>query len=435
MIIKKQIKINGMSCSGCELKIENKLRKLEGVKSVKASYVKSNLNIEYDKDSVNLDKINDTIESIGYEICMENKNNMSLLQFIGFFIIIIAIYVIINNTIGFKVIPKIEGSMGYGLLFIVGMMTSIHCVAMCGGINLSQCLNYKKDLENKKNIYNIIPSLQYNSGRIISYTIIGAIVGAIGSAISFGGTAKGLIAILSGIFMIIMGFNMMNIFPSLKKIVPKMPKIFASKIYSKKRNIGPFVIGLLNGLMPCGPLQSMQIYALGTGSAIKGALSMLSFSLGTFLLMFLFGVVSTLISGKFTKTMMKVSALLVMFLGIIMLGNGLSLSGINVMASANLFSNDKNVAKIQDNIQLISTELKGNEYDPIVVKKGIPVKWTIKVSKENLNGCNEQIIIPKYNIDKKLQVGDNIVEFTPDEEGVINYSCWMGMIKSHITVK
>lgn len=432
--IKKQILVNGMTCSGCEFRIENKLKKIPGVIHVKADYAKSNVDVEFDRDILNIDKINEAIASIGYEVGSA-KDSISFIQFIGLSIVIIAIYIIIKNTIGFSFIPKVEEGMGYGLLFIIGLMTSVHCIAMCGGINLSQCINNKSSGQDKGYIQNAIPSLLYNGGRVVSYTLIGGLVGALGSVVSFSGTLKGLIAILSGVFMLIIGLNMMGIFLGLRKFIPKMPKLFANKIYSNKRNMGPFFIGLLNGLMPCGPLQSMQIYALGTGSALKGALSMLFFSLGTFILMFLFGVMSTFISGKFTAKMIKLSALLVMFLGIIMIGNGFSLSGISVPSISGISSNDKNVAKVQGNIQIVTTKLKSGEYDPIVVKKGVPVRWIINAEEENINGCNNEIIIPKYNISKKLSKGDNIIEFMPDEEGVIGYSCWMGMIKSDITVK
>lgn len=426
------IKVNGMSCSGCEFKLENKLKKLDGVKSIKASFVDSNLDIEYDENVISLDKINETIKSIGYEVAQVSKNNVSLLQFIGILVIVIAVYTIINNTVGFNLIPEVKEGMGYGLLFLVGVMTSVHCIGMCGGINLSQCVSHKSD--SKVNMKNIVPSLLYNGGRVISYTLVGAIVGALGSVISFNGKARGIIAIIAGIFMIIMGLNMMGIFPALKKFVPKMPKVFTSNNYDNKRNYGPFFVGMLNGLMPCGPLQSMQIYALGTGSALKGALSMMFFSLGTFILMFLFGAFSTFISGRFTAKMMKVSALLVIFLGVVMLGNGFSLSGFAIPNALGIFSGNKSEAKVEEDVQVITTQLKPHEYDPIVVKKGIPVKWIIQVEEKNLNGCNSEILIPEYSIDKKLKVGDNIIEFIPDKSGVVGYSCWMGMIKSNITV-
>jgi len=330
------------------------------------------------------------------------------------------------------------------MLFVIGLLTSLHCIAMCGGINLSVnvkappsgiCLseNVKappEEAESKFAKFN--PSLLYNAGRVISYTIIGGIGGALGSVISFSGAAKGIVAIIGGVFMMIIGLNMLNIFPWLRKIKISTPKFIGNKIYHNAGKRGPFYIGLLNGLMPCGPLQTFQLYALGTGSILAGAASMFLFSLGTVPLMFGFGALSSILSSKFTKRMLKVSAVLVIVLGLTMVGRGLSLSGVSVASP--LAGNPSNIARIQGGVQTITTRIESGRYQPFVVQKGIPVRWIIKAKAEDLNGCNNPVTIPKYNIQKTLVPGDNVIEFTPKEEGNKTYTCWMGMIRSNIKV-
>lgn len=190
----------------------------------------------------------------------------------------------------------------------------------------------------------------------------------------------------------------------------------------------------MNGLMPCGPLQAMQIYALGTGSAWAGALSMLFFSLGTVPLMFGLGTVSSLLTGTFKQRMLQVSGVLVMFLGILMLSRGLNLSGINLAYASTSTANAGNIASIKGETQVVETTLQSGRYQPIVVQKGIPVKWTIRAAENDLNGCNNPITIPQYNTQIELVPGDNVIEFTPQETGKITYTCWMGMISSTITV-
>lgn len=447
-IVRKVLQIDGMTCASCELRIENTLKKLDGVVNTKAIYSSSNVYITYDANIVGLDKIIETIEKLDYKVknrpgtAVEVKkgkkkapdDKMSVNQLLGIGIIILALYVIIKNTVGFNFIPQVNQSMGYGILFAVGMLTSLHCIAMCGGINLSQCVSYNTGNDDTSKLSKLKPSLMYNSGRVISYTILGGIVGALGSVVSFSGTAKGIVAIISGAFMVIMGLNMLNIFPWLRKFNPRMPKIFGNKIHNNNGKHGPFYVGLLNGLMPCGPLQAMQLYALGTGSFFAGALSMMLFSLGTVPLMFGFGAVSSFLSGKFTHRMMKISAVLVMVLGIVMLNRGLSLSGINIAYAAPTGQSSGNVAKIESNVQTVTTNLDSGKYPPIIVQKGIPVKWNMKAAAQNINGCNGTLTIPKYNIQKKLVPGDNIIEFTPDETGNITYTCWMGMISNNIKV-
>ncbi|HEX9059324.1 MAG TPA: sulfite exporter TauE/SafE family protein, partial [Clostridia bacterium] len=422
-LMRKILHIEGITCTGCETRIENKLKKLEGIHEVKAIFSSSNVYVTYDVNAISLDKIIEAVEKLDYKVknkhesnldnTSEAKERMNVGQVIGIVVIILALYVIIKNTIGFNFIPQVDNSMGYGILFFIGLLTSLHCIAMCGGINLSVCVRYNGNNEDS-GFAKLKPSALYNLGRVISYTIVGGVVGALGSVVRFPGTAKGIVAIASGIFMVIMGLNMLNVFPWLRKLNPRMPKIFARKVHANSGKHGPLLVGLLNGLMPCGPLQAMQIYALGTGSMLAGALSMFLFSLGTVPLMFGFGAVSSFLSGKFTHKLMKVSAVLVMVLGVIMLNRGIGLSGFNTSVVLGAPPVSGGIAKIEGNVQTVSTKLDSGSYSPIVVQKGIPVRWTITAAKSDLNGCNNKINIPQYNIENKALVpGDNVIEFTP----------------------
>jgi sulfite exporter TauE/SafE/copper chaperone CopZ len=441
--VTKKYKIEGMTCSGCENRIEKGLKSLVGIEEVKAKFSDSTVEVTYINEKANESQIIDKIESLDYKVILGKKytkveNNVqsngksNILQFIGIIVILIAVYLLIQNTIGFNFIPEVNQSMGYGMLFVIGLLTSLHCVAMCGGINISQCASYKD--QNYK--YKFMPSILYNIGRVISYTLIGGIFGAFGSLISISEFAKAMVSIISGVLMLIMGLNMLNIFPWLRKLNPKMPKFLTNKFNKEKSKKGPLYVGLLNGLMPCGPLQAMQIYALGTGNFISGSMSMFLFSLGTVPLMFGLGALSSFLTSKFNHNMMKVSAALVIILGIIMMNRGASLTGMSLIPDFSGLQQTKsaNVAVISDAVQTVTTRLENGRYSPIVVQKGIPVKWTIKVEQGELNGCNNPINIPEFKMTKKLVVGDNLIEFTPTETKNIIYTCWMGMISSSIKV-
>jgi copper ion binding protein len=448
--IVKTLDIEGMTCAGCEMRIENRLKKMDGISEVKARYTDSTIKVTYDPKFITNQRIIEIIEKLDYKVknkpesantangaAAKSNDKMPVNQLIGIGIILLAGYLIIKNTIGFNFIPNVTQNMGYGILFVIGLITSLHCVAMCGGINLSQCVSYKFSEKETGKIAKLKPSFMYNAGRVLSYTIIGGIVGALGSVFSFSGTARGIIVILSGVFMVIMGLNMLNIFPWLKKFNPRMPKIFGSKIHNDNGKHGPFYVGLLNGLMPCGPLQAMQIYALGTGSFFAGAASMFIFSLGTVPLMFGFGAISSFLSSKFTHKMLKVSAVLVTLLGVVMLNRGFALSGFSltgVVTAKASNSSSAIVAKINGNAQVVTTKLQANSYTPFTVQKGIPVKWTIQAEAGTINGCNGTVTIPSLGISKTLQPGDNEIDFTPASEGNIVYTCSMGMISSSITV-
>ena len=436
-----KLKIDGMTCVNCENRIERKLQSTNGVRKAKVRYASGTAEITYDENITSIEKIIAVIERLGYKAAEETEKTKraDASKALGVFVVLFALYMILRRFGAldvFNAFPEAREGMGYGMLFVIGLLTSLHCVAMCGGINLSQTVSRNAQMS-KSGTAVLLPSVLYNSGRVISYTVIGGIVGAVGSVVSFSGTMKGVVQLAAGVFMIIVGLNMLNLFPGLRRLTPRMPKVFAKKINQQKSGKSPFIVGLLNGLMPCGPLQAMQLYALSTGSPVKGALSMLLFSLGTVPLMFGLGALSTFLSRKFTAKMMTVSAVLVVVLGISMFSSGMSLSGIslsNIIGGAGSGARNENIAKVTDNVQVVTTKLSSGSYEPITVQKGIPVRWIIKAEKKDINGCNNEIIIPEFNIDKKLMAGDNIIEFTPTESGTFPYSCWMGMIRSRITV-
>lgn len=435
------LKIGGMSCVNCENSIERKLNKTAGIQKATVSYSNETAQISYDGDIISKNDIIRVIEELDYKVIEDSSTQEDsvnhLNKILGTIIIMLGLYLFMKRFGLFNLFnffPQAEEGMGYGMLFIIGLLTSVHCLAMCGGINLSQCIPQAAKQGQEGRMASLRPSLLYNIGRVISYTVVGGIVGSLGSVISFSGSFKGIVQLVAGIFMVIMGLNMLNIFPWLRKFNPRMPKIFAKNINQKKNSNSPLYVGLLNGLMPCGPLQAMQLYALSTGDPMKGALSMFLFSLGTVPLMFGLGVLSSILSQKFTKKVMSVGAVLVVVLGVSMFNNGLSLSGFAFAASPYNQSSSSNVAKIQDGVQIVNTTLNSGQYEAITVQAGIPVKWTITAENGSINGCNNRIYIPEYDIEKKFEIGENVIEFIPEKAGTYRYSCWMGMIRSTITV-
>ena len=448
----KTLNIGGMTCPVCETRIEGALKKLNGVIEAAANYAKGTVRVKYAADKTELSEIIRAIEKLHYT-ALPKKNakqdrqrqeeKLDVKSFAAIGIIILAIYLIIKNTVGFNFIPSINQNMGFAMLFIAGLITSIHCLSMCGGINLSQSVGYNSRAGRQDRFDQLKPSLLYNAGRVTSYTACGAAAGAVGSVFMPSGAAMGFIAIVAAVFMLLMGLNMLNVFPALRNIAPRMPRFISAKIDSGKTGKGPLVVGLLNGFMPCGPLQAAQIYALGTGSAVTGALSMFFFSMGTVPLMFAFGAVSTFLSGKFTRRMMTASAVLVMALGLVMLNRGLGLFGaapLDRITYSNAASGavqssqsyNSNIAQIRDGVQYVNAVFTARHYQPIVVQAGIPVDWTIDM--RSINGCNNPFLIQKFRMQIRLAPGKNTVKFTPAEAGIIPYFCWMGMITSRIVV-
>ena len=225
--------------------------------------------------------------------------------------------------------------------------------------------------------------------------------------------------------MLFMALNMLGIASFKVALISRL------KIKNKSRNA--FVIGLLNGLMPCGPLQAMQIYALSTGSFIRGALSMFLFGLGTVPLMLFVGIFYNLVKGKGKIIVNKVASVLILILSIVMLNRGLLTLGIDISKNFNNYSNFTS-SIIDGDYQIVKFDLEYNDYEDIIVQKDIPVKLIINVDKKYLTGCNSKLEFKDFDIKMDLEVGENIIEFIPTREGTYTYTCWMNMIKNNIRV-
>ena len=337
-----------------------------------------------------------------------------------------------------KYLPNLEDGANFGILFVFGLLTSIHCVGMCGGLVLSQSIEKpgvpaEKESSPAGRKHVVLPSAFYNAGRLISYTVIGGLIGGLGQTLALSGVLKGLLPVIGGVFMILMAVNMLGIFAGLRRLQFGLPKGILKKLgIGRPGYRSPFIVGLLTGLMPCGPMQIIQIYALGTRSILIGAVSMLCFALGTTPGLFGFGVLGSYISKGASRVILRASALLVAILGVVMLSRGLALMGVQILPVS--ADSEYVRSQVRGSVQTVSIDLETDSFQAIEVYEGIPVEWTIHADKENLNDCNNEIIVPEYSLDIKLKEGDTLAVFTPAEQGEYVYTCWMGMIKSKIRV-
>lgn len=418
------VKIKGIHCQNCETTIQRALLKLPRVKEVTIKNFIAH--ITYEEPLTN-DEIINAITQAGYITKASYiSNNLKDLEKTSnlkqSFLILTIIILIISLTYKifgfniFNVIPTIDSNITYTMLFLTGLLTSIHCVSMCGAINLIATLN-----QNSQNRFE--RPLKYNLGRLISYTILGGIAGLLGSILTINNIISGIIITIAGLAMFVMSLEMLGFFriPRIKFLTPK-----------HKKTSNSFLIGLLNGLMPCGPLQAMQLYALSTSSMIKGALSMFLFGLGTMPLMLLTSVIFTNLKGKNKILINNIASGLILVLSLLMLNRGLVALNINIPAFE---GNTKYLTpNILDDTQVVEFDLSYNGYQNIKVEVDKPVKMIIHVDKKYLTGCNNSLTIPEYNINQELKVGDNIIEFHPTKEGTFIYTCWMNMLKNNIKV-
>jgi sulfite exporter TauE/SafE len=177
--------------------------------------------------------------------------------------------------------------------FIVGLLGGVHCAGMCGGI--VGALSF--GLPDSGRRWSIL--IAYNAGRISSYTVAGALMGALG--FYFSGllpvqTAQRLLMTLAGLFLVLMGLYLAGWWNALSR-VERFGGLLWRRIEPLGRGLLPvrsvhqgFALGLLWGWLPCGLVYSALVWTVAAGGALQGASLMFAFGLGTLPNLLLMGV-------------------------------------------------------------------------------------------------------------------------------------------------
>ena len=218
------LNIGGMTCIHCQERIEEGLNSTQGVTWASASFSKGTADVLYDENRVSREAIIKVIEDLDYEVLSLNSSaSFDVVSSVSILVIIVALYYMLQSPgILNRLVPQslADTGMGYGMLFVIGLITSVHCIAMCGGIGLSQSLPKNGALSiDAGKLQAFMPSLSYNLGRVCSYTAIGFVLGLVGMVIGGGSDVgvsplmQGLLKIIAGLFMVVMGINMLGIFP------------------------------------------------------------------------------------------------------------------------------------------------------------------------------------------------------------------------------
>ncbi|DAB27831.1 MAG: beta-carotene 15,15'-monooxygenase [Sulfurimonas sp. RIFOXYD12_FULL_33_39] len=201
-----------------------------------------------------------------------------------------------------------------------------HCIGMCGGIVLAYS-TIKIEPKSSK-VSQSAAHLLYSFGRVFTYSILGAVFGTLGGVVTFNNTANGMLLIVAGIAMVLAGLSLMGKIKFLTLIEhsfssSSMYKNAFKNILNSKSNFSFFVLGMLNGLLPCGFVYFFAITAASTASPLYGALVMAIFGISTIPAMFGLGFLTSLSSAtSFRNMMMSLSSFAVIIYGSYTIYNG-----------------------------------------------------------------------------------------------------------------
>lgn len=448
---KSTILIKGMHCRSCEILIEDELRKIHGVTDVKVNEKKGKAYVCYEGE-LNHQQVEDAVRGAGYELGIKEaaplfSKRMEDYKELGFAFLILALLYFIGKELGiFNLSIKSTGNYGsLPIVFLVGLTAGIStCMALVGGLVLAASARFVEKHPQATLLQKFKPHLFFNIGRIVSFFILGGIIGYVGSFFQLSTTMLGFLTIGVGIVMVLMGLQLTEIFPRLTGLQLTLPKGISralgikeqsEKEYSHKNS---FIMGASTFFLPCGFTQAMQLFAISSGSPITGALTMGVFALGTAPGLLGIGGLTSMVKGAFAKPFFKFAGLVVIFMAIFNISNGLNLSGIDVNAFINpkvnsVAGNDPNVT-LENGVQIVKMTQTSSGYSPnsFTIKKGIPVKWI--VTSEDAFTCAASIVSSQLGIRKNLEAGENIIEFTPTEAGNVRFTCSMGMYSGSFNI-
>lgn len=206
---------------------------------------------------------------------------------------------------------------------VLGFLTSFHCIGMCGPIALALPLHGNSKLQK------LVGGILYNLGRTTTYIIFGFIFGLLGQSLGALGFQR-WVSITAGVLIIITvlspslfrsNFITSGIFNSLLSKI----KYALKKLFSTKSRVSLYSIGLLNGLLPCGPLYMAFIISTGTGNTVNAAFFMLMYGLGTIPLLFLITILGNFISMSVRNKINNLLPVLIVIIGILFILRGLNL--------------------------------------------------------------------------------------------------------------
>lgn len=277
--------INGMHCKACVVLTENQLTELPQVSSAKSSLHLQNVQVTGDFGNDNPEQIAATLSTVltshGYSLSVEKTKKEHAWADFKFALPIALFFALIFVILQKAGLVNLVGSgnVTLGTTFIIGAIASLSsCMAVVGGLLLSMSATFAKSGDLLKS------SLLFHIGRVVSFFILGGMIGEIGKAFQLSSFSSFILSLLIGLIMLIMGINLLDVFHWSKKLQPSMPKFIsrhALNLSKFNHSLVPFLVGILTFFLPCGFTQSMQIYTLSTGNFLIGGLTMLMFALGT----------------------------------------------------------------------------------------------------------------------------------------------------------
>ncbi|WP_109509772.1 sulfite exporter TauE/SafE family protein [Nocardioides speluncae] len=291
----------------------------------------------------------------------------------------------------------------------------------------------------------LVPVGGFLAGKLVSHTILGAMLGGIGTAVELSAHSHALAQVAAGILIVLFGLAQLEV-PGFKGFVIAPPASWLRLVRGRARSqaaFAPALLGFATVLIPCGVTLSVMALALTSGSWLNGAATMAVFVIGTSPLFTLIGYAALKAVTTWKDRLAVATGIVLLAMGLYTLNGGLTALG-SPLAAKNLAvtlgfeqapADASTVESAPDGTQTVVITVSSGYYSPsnALLKAGVPTQLIFR--SEDARGCERALVIPAFDVEQILpENGDTVIDAGVLEPGTIEYSCSMGMVSGRLTV-
>ena len=346
--------------------------------------------------------------------------------------------------------------------FITGVTTGgLSCMAVQGGLLASSLASQiEKDMvaqgnkrKGKTKPHIALPIALFLVSKLLVYTLLGFLLGAIGSVLQLTPLMRAIMQFAIGVFMIGNGLRMLNVHPIFRYFTFEPPSSLTRFIRRKAKNstslFTPILLGALTVFIPCGVAQTMMAAAVASGSPVLGAALLFSFTLGTSPVFFALSYLATRLSAVLEKQFVRIVAVFLLVLGLLAIDTGLNLVGfpysITRMVQNAPFQITGGVpVQAESGPQPVPAQsaekgtlvlnVVNSGYEPQVLHSPANMPIKLNLVTDNTTSCSRAFVIPELNMQELLPgTGTVVLDIPAQAPGkVIAFTCSMGMYTGEI---
>jgi len=342
------------------------------------------------------------------------------------------------------------------IAFVTGLTTGgLSCLAVQGGL-LASTLEHQLEKEliarppknarnkvkrgTKINVNLGFPILLFLGAKLVAYTFLGFLLGAIGSVFQLNAFMRAILLIVVGIFMLGNALRILNVHPIFRYFSIEPPKFITRYIRQTAKNgtdiLSPLFLGALTVLIPCGVTQAMMAIAIATGSPLQGAAIMFAFILGTSPIFFIVAYLTMKLGSKLETLFMRFVAIIVLVLGLVTIDSGLNLIG-SPLSISYVWNNSIKASQVEQSIPastLLTLNVENSGYSPQILKALANESIHLNLVTKNTFSCARDFVIPALGVQVLLpDTGTILIDIPAQKPGtVLRFTCSMGMYTGQI---